>query len=256
MPFTHAPATRARALGLVRSGLVPRVAAEQVGVDPSTVYAWLHAEAPDLVRRPPAAGCFRCSPDQLLAAGAYAHLLGPYLGDGWSGRGRGSSWSLSVACDDACPGLATEAADSMRAVLATSTCAVRRKGCHEIKSWSSHWPCLLPQHGPGKKHQRPIVLEPWQREAVTEHAGRFLRGLFHSHGWRGADVVVHRVGERVERRHSTRYEFMNLSHDIRLLCTQALDELAIACRPNGPYRVSVARRAAVATLDEHVGPRA
>src|SRR3954469_14295206 len=26
--------------------------------------------------------------------------------------------------------------------------------------YSSHLPCLFPQHGAGKKHERPIVLEP------------------------------------------------------------------------------------------------
>jgi hypothetical protein len=25
-----------------------------------------------------------------------------------------------------------------------------------------HLSCLFPQHGPGKKHERPIELEPWQ----------------------------------------------------------------------------------------------
>ena len=29
-----------------------------------------------------------------------------------------------------------------------------------------HWPCLFPQHGPGRKHERPIVLEHWQRVIV------------------------------------------------------------------------------------------
>ena len=58
-------------------------------------------------------------------------------------------------------------------------------------SWR-HWPCLFPQHGPGRKHERPIVLEDWQRTIVEEHPGPFLRGLFHSDGcrvmnWRPGD---------------------------------------------------------------------
>lgn len=143
----------------------------------------------------------------------------------------------------------------MLAVLARSVCRVRRRGCHEIKSYSAHRPCLLPQHGPGKKHDRPIVLEPWQREVVELHPGRFLRGLFHSDGWRGDNVAVRRSGDTVVRYRYSRYEFSNRSADIRLLCTQALDLLDIPWRPNGPWRVSVNRRAAVAALDEHVGPK-
>lgn len=50
-----------------------------------------------------------------------------------------------------------------------------------------------------------------------------------------------------------RYEFTDLSADIRAICTQALDRLEIPWRPNG-IRITVNRRAAVAALDEHVGP--
>jgi len=59
----------------------------------------------------------------------------------------------------------------------------------------------------------------------------------------------------VTRYRYSRYEFTNKSADIRGLCTDALDRLGIAWRPNGALRVSVNRRAAVAALDEHVGPK-
>ena len=38
--------------------------------------------------------------------------------------------------------------------------------CWDVYSFSKHWPCLFPQHGPGKKHQRKIELVPWQQELV------------------------------------------------------------------------------------------
>ena len=53
----------------------------------------------------------------------------------------------------------------------------------------------------------------------------------------------------------TRYEFTNKSEDIRGICTDALDRLGIEWRANGAFRISVNRRAAVAALDEHVGPK-
>lgn len=56
-----------------------------------------------------------------------------------------------------------------------------------------HWPCLFPQHGPGRKHERPIVLEHWQREIVEQHPGPFLRGLFHSDGCRVTDWTRSRL---------------------------------------------------------------
>ncbi len=35
-----------------------------------------------------------------------------------------------------------------------------------VSAYSKTWPCLIPQHGPGQKHHRPIVLEPWQEQLV------------------------------------------------------------------------------------------
>jgi hypothetical protein len=39
------------------------------------------------------------------------------------------------------------------------------------------WPCLIPQHGPGRKHERKIELVDWQRDIVDEHprGGIFCR---------------------------------------------------------------------------------
>jgi hypothetical protein len=62
-------------------------------------------------------------------------------------------------------------------------------GCTEVISCSRHWPCLFPQHGPGRKHMRKIELQPWQRTIVTANVGRFARGLFHSDGYRGINRV-------------------------------------------------------------------
>ena len=38
--------------------------------------------------------------------------------------------------------------------------------CAVVRVYSNHLPCLFPQHGPGKKHERAIVLESWQQEIV------------------------------------------------------------------------------------------
>lgn len=255
MPFRHPAATRREAVDLVREGVLPVIAGRRLGVDPSTVYAWLHADAPHLVGSP-AARCWRCRPEVAADHAAYAYLLGLYLGDGWLTTAKNGGCFLSIACCDTWPGLQQECEDAMRRVLATSVCWVRRKGCHDIKAHSTHWRCLLPQHGAGKKHHRPIVLEPWQREVVSQHPGPLLRGLFHSDGWRGHNVAVRRAPDGfVTRYRYSRYMFTNLSEDIRGICTDALDELGIAWRPVGRSVVSVARRGAVAALDEHVGPK-
>ncbi|MEU8297359.1 hypothetical protein AB0C04_08745 [Micromonospora sp. NPDC048909] len=118
-------------------------------------------------------------------------------------------------------------------------------------AYGKHWPCLLPQHGPGKKHERPIVLADWQRKIVSACPGDLLRGLFHSDGCRIANRVRVRGKEYVY----PRYMFVNESVDIMGLCQWALDELGIAWRMNRRNSLSVARRDAVAALDQHVGPK-
>ena len=52
-----------------------------------------------------------------------------------------------------------------------------------------------------------------------------------------------------------RYLFSNESADILGLCGQALDQLGISWRLSRRNMLSVARREAVARLDEFVGPK-
>jgi hypothetical protein len=52
-----------------------------------------------------------------------------------------------------------------------------------------------------------------------------------------------------------RYLFVNRSADIHRLCGEALDRLEVAWRFSKPTTISVARREAVARLDEFVGPK-
>lgn len=186
----------------------------------------------------------------------YAYLFGLYLGDGCVSRSPRGVWFLRVTCADSWPGVSAECSQAMAALSGRAVSSVAKQGCHDQQTWWNHWPCLFPQHGPGKKHDRPIVLEPWQQDIVDAHPGRLLRGLFHSDGWRGHNVAVHhRRGGFVTRYRYPRYEFTNKSDDICGLCTEALDRLGIAWRPNGLWRVSVNRRGAVEALDQYVGPK-
>lgn len=130
-----------------------------------------------------------------------------------------------------------------------------REGCLAVSCAWKHWPCLFPQHGPGRKHERPIVLQDWQRAIVEKHPGRFLRGLFHSDGCRVTNWATTRKNGMTLRYEYPRYFFTNASADIRGLCCWALDLLGIDHRHSDERNISVARRAAVELLDEHVGPK-
>jgi hypothetical protein len=142
----------------------------------------------------------------------------------------------------------------MSLVMPTSKAGAFRRSDEnliEVYSYTKHWPHLFPQHGAGVKHQRKIVLEPWQQRIVDLHPGRLLRGLIHSDGCR----VVNRIRHPKRTYEYPRYFFSNRSLDIQGIFCDACDQLGVAWRQDGPWNISVARRESVATLDRLVGPK-
>jgi hypothetical protein len=118
-----------------------------------------------------------------------------------------------------------------------------------VHSYWKHWTCLFPQHGPGRKHERRIVLAPWQQRIVTAYPRQLLRGLVHSDGCR----VVNRVGNGTYV--YPRYFFTNSSDDILRIFRDACDEIGVPHRNSKPNTISVARREGVAAFDAFVGPK-
>ncbi len=124
---------------------------------------------------------------------------------------------------------------------------VARPGCVEISSYWKHWICLFPQHGRGPKHTRPISLSAWQEKLVAQLPHEFLAGLIHSDGCR--------CSNRVKGRAYPRYFFSNRSADIRRLFVTVRALVGVESRPDGPWNISVAKRASVVILDGFVGPK-
>lgn len=139
----------------------------------------------------------------------------------------------------------------MRATLANSVCHVSKVGCTDVFSYSNHWPCLFPQHGPGRKHERQIKLTAWQEAIVHEHPRPLLRGLIHSDGSRPLNTI--RKGGREYA--YPRYFFVNQSVDILGICGEALDRVGAEWRYNRRNSISVAKRDSVALLDTFIGPK-
>ena len=138
-----------------------------------------------------------------------------------------------------------------RVMPANKVGRVQREGCTGVNSYSKHWPCLFPQHGSGRKHERHIVLAEWQQTIVDEHPHEFLRGLVHSDGCR----CMNRVYVRGRHYQYPRYFFTNHSADIRAMFGATCERIGVEWRPNNKYSLSVARRASVAILDEFIGPK-
>jgi hypothetical protein len=241
---------RLRALGMTHDTI-----AAATGVSVSTMKRWF-GEGEDAVLAPGRRGR-ECgsSANCALAMGApsdsYAYLLGQYLGDGhivYAGKG---AYRLEITCCAAYPNIIEECADAIGRVLPNKVTRRRRPGVINVGCFSKHLPCLFPQHGPGPKHLRPIVLEPWQENiALVEHKELFVRGLIHSDGWRGTNNVRGANGMPYA---YPRYMFCNHSDDIRRLFTLACDRLGVRWRQTTAYDISVARRDSVALLDQFVG---
>ena len=253
----HDKLTRIRALALLAQGESLRAVSLETGVAWSTLRDW--RDHPEQVASSVTRTCPRCSLDGSVVQpqGDYAYLLGLYLGDGCISRqGHKEVWTLRITCADAWPGLQEECRRVMLVVRPdNSVMTVHKEGCVDVVSCSKHWPCLFPQHGPGRKHERAIELEPWQQEIVTSHPGDFARGLFHSDGCRLINRVRRPLKDGDRWYEYPRYLFVNKSADIHRLCGEALDRLGVAWRFSKPTTISVARREAVARLDEFVGPK-
>ena len=234
--------------------------ARWASVPRSTVHGWLSngenatLDSP-MRRRGDSASCpDLCPRRQDAPAAAYAYLLGQYLGDGSIVHTRRGVYRLFISCCAAYPDIVEETLKAMRSVLPENKVGRRtHSGVIDLNCYSKHWPCLFPQHGPGKKHTRPIVLEPWQeRIALQLHPHLLLRGLIHSDGWRGLNRVRSARGVMYE---YPRYIFTNYSADIRELFMEACRRVGVQCRRMTKVDVSVAPQASVARLDEFIGPK-
>lgn len=185
-----------------------------------------------------------------LPAAAYSYLLGFYLGDGWLSRYQRDVYGLRIVTDARYRRIIAECAAAMQAVMPENRVSIQKRPNRavEIRCSSKRWPLLFPQHGPGRKHERRIVLEPWQEAIVAHHPWQLLRGLIHSDGCR--------VPNRVNGRDYPRYFFTQVSDDIRRLFSDTCRRVGVEYTWSNARTVSIARAPSVALLDAHIGPKA
>lgn len=239
-----------QAKSLIEAGLSQAETARRLGIPRSTVVTWVREGFP-VARR-----SLRCDPCPHIASAvhdpAYAYLLGLYLGDGCISPMPRGVYKLRIALDVKYPGIIDECRCAMFFVSRNRVGEVMSIGCVNVWCYWKHWPCLFPQHGPGLKHRRPIVLEPWQRAVALErYPHLLLRGLIHSDGCRTVNTVKVRGKEYAY----SRYHFSNRSSDIQGIFTEACQTLGIHCRFNNRWNQSIARRLDVKRTDLFVGKK-
>ncbi|MFL6090785.1 MAG: transcriptional regulator [Aeromicrobium sp.] len=236
--------TRAAALKMLEAGAAVSAVSRATSVSRAAIRDWRD--------RPGHVGlteCPQCHSTALHDA-AYSGLLGFYLGDGCiSAAAR--CHVLRVSCDARLPRIMEEVERLINAVRpAGRVFRVRAPGVVVVQSNRVHWPCLFPQVGPGRKHERPIRLAAWQEDAVRANPAAFLRGLFHSDGSRSANSTRSPAGKRYV---YPRWQFSNRSEDIHRMCQWALDLSGIQWTRSNRWTTSVSTRGGVARLDGLIG---
>lgn len=262
----HPEATVASVLELHDAGLNNCEISRRTGVSRPTIRDWVRGRVPHSYRPRDPGGtflgqeaCLRCGGNEHdfdRLGPDYVHLLGLYLGDGSISEHRRQVHRLRIALDVAYPGIIRECELAMQAVVPRNRVSrqLRTCNCYEVHAYSKGWPCLFPQHGPGKKHTRPIFLAEWQQELAERWPKQLLKGLIQSDGCRS-----HSTGRGGWTQ--PRYVFSNVSTDVTSIFCTACDCLGLRWTASFPTNeaaavsIYVSRKADVVKLDEFVGPK-
>jgi hypothetical protein len=238
---------------LLASGKNDYAVARELGIPRSTIYHRRRDEP--LLSRPDPDALAAWRPDD---AEAYCYVLGLYLGDGHVAAPRGHP-VFRLSLDGAYPEIIESAVRALEQSFPGITVRRYVKGDGAWVVIQVSWAGFLhafPQHGPGKKHERPIVLADWQRDLTTEHPGALIRGLIHSDGCRCINRFKTKLPSgRVAEYEYPRYFFSNLSADIRAIFCEHCDLLGIRYTCGHKRNVSIAHKASVAILEELVGAK-
>jgi hypothetical protein len=246
----HPSRTVRAALEMAERSATASSIGRELGVSRSTVRYWL-ASGSECLRRRHEAGCSRCGVEHDLRwlPPEYAYLLGLYLGDGCLSKHPRGVYKLRIVLDVKYPGIIDSAAAAMGSVRnGKAHVQLRPTKCVEVSSYWRAWPCLFPQHGPGRKHEREIALVPWQQDIASRLPEQLLRGLIESDGCRSQNTGRCSLS-------CPRYSFTNKSDGIRSIFCSACEQMGVHWTASGTDRVYVSRKADVARLDEFIGPK-
>jgi hypothetical protein len=247
--MTHRIDVVTKSLELAGEGLSTSEVARRVGVPRATVRDWIAGRVPARCVGG-GTGCSACGGvhDLVALPASYVYLLGMYLGDGCLSPHPRGVFKLRISLDGRYPGIADECERAMRAVMPKNRIGRVGYGTwQELFAYSKGWPCLFPQHGPGRKHERHIALTEWQRSLVARWPALLLRGLIHSDGCRSQNT-----GRGWSH---PRYSFANHSDGIKRIFCEACDLMGLHWTASGEKTIYVSRKADVAILDCFVGPK-
>jgi hypothetical protein len=253
----HPPEARAEALALVEAGLNDCEISRRLGIPRGTIRDWRRPTyvprngQPRLPETCPR--CWRAARPIRFTPDDYAELLGFYLGDGCiSDLAR--TQRLRISLDSKYPGIIESAQGLLARCFPANPVDVipyHDGACVNVSIHSRHLACAFPQHGPGKKHERRIELEPWQEAILRAEPWAFIRACI----WTDGCAFINRTGPY----EYLSYGFSNRSRDIIELFAGACERVGVRYRLTGTpklWSVRINRRASVVLMEEHVGLKA
>jgi LAGLIDADG-like domain/Homeodomain-like domain len=241
-----------QALELIAAGHNDCEVSRRLGIPRGTIRDWRRPGNQRRVEIETCPRCWRAAKPIRFTPGDYCELLGLYLGDGCIST-HARTCRLRIALDAKYPGIIGDAVKLLERSLPENPVGlVEAHGgtMYFVSVYSSHLPCLFPQHGAGPKHERSIRLEDWQGTLIGEAPWAFLRGCIRSDGC----CFVNRTG----RYEYLSYDFSSMSRDIAQIFAAACDEVGVEYRvahgnKRGLWDVRINRRDSVAAMLAHVG---
>lgn len=240
---------------LVALGFSDYQVAKLTRVPRATVQRWRHREVAPLSAAPTIDPTRWHVPDPVI----YCYLLGSYLGDGHLTYKAPRTWTLRVSCDREYTAIIEEVRHAMEATFVGRRATKIQVSTGAADVVSICHPAIglaFPQHGPGRKHSRQIVLAGWQLQLTRVHPEALIRGLIHSDGCRAENRFRTKLPSgRIAEYSYVRYFFSNLSADIRQIFIDHCALLGIRVTQSNHRNLSVAHRDSVAILERIVGPK-
>lgn len=249
----HPVSTYRAAMKLIESGMNNSAVARATGVTRPTIRRWRRTgNPPSYVLRHELAESWMVRDGR-----SCCYLLGAYLGDGTVCVQRGA-W-VQIVNDRRYPAISREIMDAMEATFPERHARLHASSAGESDVLAIAHPAVLkafPQHGPGRKHLRPIFLADWQVELTHAHPGSLIRGLIHSDGCRVINRFKTKLPSgRVAEYSYVRYFFSNLSKDIRDIFTEHCELLGIRVTQSNHRNLTVSHRDSVTILEDTVGAK-
>lgn len=243
-----------QALYLLDQGLSIKQVSQELDIPYFTVRDW--KKDPSILQRFQSRNANQQYNFAQLPKETYAYLLGLYLGDGCITADKKGVYRLRIFLDAIYPNIISQCEQAMLTIFPDNKVGFFKKdGCYDVHMSSKKWVQLFPQHGPGKKHDRPIILADWQEEILNAYSQKFLPGLHHSDGSYGIANLKNVRGDKTYEYSYPRYWFTNCSADILNLYVRYANLNSVYPRRATWKSIEVSKLDEVAILDTFLGPK-